>query len=83
MRLDIGRYPTTEEGLQLLVTPPTDPAVKAKWHGPYLEQGVPLDPWSKPYLYSTEGKDTSPIALYSYGETGKPGGQIIGLPPRQ
>jgi general secretion pathway protein G len=83
MRLDIGRYPSTEEGLQLLVTAPTDPAIKAKWHGPYLEQSVPVDPWDKPYLYSTDGKDTNPIALYSYGSTGKPGGEIIGLPPRQ
>jgi general secretion pathway protein G len=82
MRLDIGRYPTTEEGLQLLVNAPTDPDIKPRWHGPYIEEALPLDPWGKPYLYNTEGKDLNPFALYSYGPDGKPGGDIIGFPPR-
>ena len=82
MRLDIGRYPTADEGLQLLINPPTDPDIKARWHGPYLEDQVPNDPWTKPYLYSPEGKDLNAIALYSYGPDGKPGGDIIGMPPR-
>jgi general secretion pathway protein G len=82
MRLDIGRYPTADEGLQLLVNPPTDPDIKSRWHGPYLEESVPLDPWTKPYMYSPDGKDLNAIALYSYGESGKPGGEIVGLPPR-
>jgi general secretion pathway protein G len=82
MRLDIGRYPTDEEGLQLLVNPPADPDIKALWHGPYLETDLPTDPWHKPYLYSHEGKEPNPLALYSYGADGKPGGKIIGLPPR-
>ncbi|MGB8842585.1 MAG: type II secretion system major pseudopilin GspG [Aliidongia sp.] len=82
MRLDIGRYPTTDEGLQLLVTAPNDPDIKARWHGPYLDTPVPLDPWNHPYLYSPEGKDLNPIALYSYGPDGKPGGDTVGMPPR-
>jgi len=82
MRLDIGRYPTTDEGLQLLITPPTDPDIKSRWHGPYLDAAVPLDPWNKPYMYSPEGKDLNPLALYSYGPDGKPGGDVIGFPPR-
>jgi general secretion pathway protein G len=82
MRLDIGRYPTGDEGLQMLMNPPTDPDVKTRWHGPYLEEAVPLDPWNKPYQYSPEGKDQNAIALYSYGPDGKPGGDIIGFPPR-
>src|ERR1700682_1530453 len=42
-RLDIGRYPTTEQGLTALVT---RPASEPKWSGPYLKKEVPLDPWS-------------------------------------
>src|SRR5713101_7396024 len=45
MRLDIGRYPTAEEGLSLLTRAPTDARLRASWHGPYLENEVPLDPW--------------------------------------
>src|ERR1700739_4303925 len=44
MRLDIGLYPDQEEGLGLLVKAPADPQLRARWHGPYLEGGVPLDP---------------------------------------
>jgi|HubBroStandDraft_1064217.scaffolds.fasta_scaffold00076_23 general secretion pathway protein G len=82
MRLDFGRYPTADEGLQLLVSPPADPDAKSRWHGPYLEDAMPLDPWGKPYLYSPEGKEPHPIALYSFGASGKPGGEVIGFPPR-
>ena len=82
MRLDIGRYPTAEEGLQLLVAAPADPQLRLLWHGPYLENQVPLDPWNKPYLYRPEGRDLNPIALYSLGQDGKPGDDPIGLPPR-
>jgi general secretion pathway protein G len=83
MRLDIGRYPSADEGLQILVNPPADPDVKARWHGPYLDTPtVPLDPWDKPYLYSPEGKDLNPFALYSYGPDGKPGGTVLGFPPK-
>src|SRR5512137_2614370 len=41
-RLDVGRYPTTEEGLQALVAQPSG---EARWAGPYLKKGVPADPW--------------------------------------
>lgn len=82
MRLDIGRYPTAAEGLALLVTPPQDAETRATWHGPYLDVPIPNDPWGRPYLYSPDGKDGAPIALYSYGASGKPGGNIIGFPPR-
>jgi general secretion pathway protein G len=49
-RLDIGSYPMTEQGLQALIT---RPAGATAWNGPYLkaEQGPPLDPWNRPYLY--------------------------------
>src|SRR5471030_1258716 len=51
-RLDVGRYPTTDEGLAaLLVAPAT---AGAKWNGPYLKKGVPPDPWGHPYQYRSE-----------------------------
>src|SRR2546421_11128900 len=49
-RLDMGRYPSTELGLNALVTrPPSEP----KWSGPYLSKAVPLDPWGHPYQYKS------------------------------
>jgi general secretion pathway protein G len=81
MRLDIGRYPSAEEGLNLLVRVPTDPLLQAHWHGPYLEGDVPVDPWGNPFQYGPNGHDLNPITLYSYGPTGKPGGDPVGMAP--
>ena len=81
MRLDIGRYPTAEEGLSLLTRTPTDARLRANWHGPYLENEVPLDPWGNPYQYNPAGRDLNAVTLYSYGPTGKPGGNAVGLLP--
>ena len=47
---DVGRYPTAGEGLGVLVTPP---ASAANWNGPYLKRRTLLDPWGRPYLYTT------------------------------
>lgn len=75
MQLDIGRFPTTQEGLKLLVTPPsTPPNLAAQWQGPYLSADVPLDPWSNPYHYAAPGPGRRPYALWSDGADGKPGG---------
>jgi general secretion pathway protein G len=81
MRLDIGRYPTADEGLALLVQAPVDPKLRLRWHGPYLEGEVPLDPWSNPYQYNPRGRDLNAITLYSYGPTGRPGGEMVGFLP--
>jgi general secretion pathway protein G len=75
LRLDIGRYPTAQEGLALLNKPPADPALASRWRGPYLEESVPLDPWSKAYQYSLPGRDGQPFALYSLGADGQAGGE--------
>jgi general secretion pathway protein G len=72
LRLDIGRYPTTEEGLALLSTPPTDPDLRARWRGPYLDGTLPRDAWGHPFNYSYSGTGNPPFALYSYGAEGKP-----------
>ncbi len=71
-RLDVGRYPTTEEGLKALVEKPTD---APGWDGPYLKKNkVPLDPWGHPYHYKCPG-DHGDYDLYSLGRDGEPGGQ--------
>lgn len=69
-RLDVGRFPTTEQGLNALVA---RPAGEQKWEGPYLAKGVPLDPWGKPYLYKNPGQHGD-YDLYSLGKDGVPGG---------
>jgi general secretion pathway protein G len=81
MRLDIGRYPTAEEGLTMLVQAPTDAQLRSRWHGPYLEGEVPLDPWGNPYQYSPLGRELNALTLYSYGPTGRPGGDAVGFLP--
>lgn len=69
-RLEIGSYPTEEQGLAALIAQPSG---VAKWQGPYLQKAVPMDPWGNPYIYklSPSGKD---IDLMSLGSDGKPGG---------
>lgn len=69
-RLDVGSYPTTQEGLKSLMT---NPGVE-KWEGPYLKKNLPLDPWGKEYLYQSPGTHGE-YDLYSYGRDGKPGGE--------
>jgi general secretion pathway protein G len=69
-RLDIGRYPSAELGLKALIE---RPAAEAKWNGPYLRKGIPLDPWGKPYLYRIPGEKTE-FDIVSYGKDGQPGG---------
>jgi general secretion pathway protein G len=75
MRLDIGRYPTKEEGLAMLVTAPQDERVAAKWRGPYLSEALPADPWGNPYQY--EPLSPNSVALFSLGADGEPGGEDI------
>ncbi|WKL15229.1 type II secretion system major pseudopilin GspG [Comamonas testosteroni] len=73
-RVDVGQYPTTQEGLEALMRPPAESAAAAKWRGPYLEKAVPLDPWSKPYIYRSPGDQNQDFELLSYGKDGRPGG---------
>lgn len=70
-RLDTGRYPTTEEGLQALVAAP--PNAAGKWNGPYLKKGVPLDPWGNQYAYRSPGAKGD-FEISSLGKDGQPGG---------
>lgn len=58
-RLEKRRYPSSEEGLEAI--------------RPYLKKAVPNDPWDRPYVYRTPGKNAE-FELFSYGRDGKPGG---------
>jgi general secretion pathway protein G len=69
-RLDVDRFPTTEEGLAALQKAPAD---APGWLGPYLKKAVPNDPWGRPFVYQSPG-DHGDIDLYTYGKDGKPGG---------
>jgi general secretion pathway protein G len=68
-RLDVGRYPTTQEGLNVLMVN----AGIEKWEGPYLKKALPNDPWGKPYHYQCPGSHGD-YDLFSYGLDGAPGG---------
>jgi general secretion pathway protein G len=69
-RLDVGRYPSGEEGLAALITNPSN---LPKWDGPYLTKQLPLDPWGNPYIYKVPGEHGD-YDLMSYGKDGQPGG---------
>lgn len=70
-RLDVGHYPTTEQGLNALLVRPEG---EVKWNGPYLQKAVPPDPWGKAYQYKAPG-DKREYEVVSYGKDGRPGGE--------
>ncbi len=70
-RLDVGRYPSTDEGLAALLNAP--PSAGSKWNGPYLKKGVPPDPWGHPYQYRSPGSKGE-YEIVSLGRDGQPGG---------
>jgi general secretion pathway protein G len=72
-KLDVGIYPTTDEGLQALIARPPG---QQRWNGPYLKgERVPEDPWGRPFQYhSPSQRPGHEYDLYSLGPTGQPGG---------
>ena len=70
-RLDVGRYPTTQEGLEVLWLKESD--IK-DWNGPYLPKKIKGDSWDNPYNYKYPGSDKNDYDLFSYGADGKEGG---------
>ena len=70
-RLDVGRYPSAEEGLQVLRV---SPGPIKNWDGPYLRKDVPLDPWGQPYVYRFPGQHGD-FDLISLGLDGQEGGE--------
>ena len=71
-RLDVGRYPNTEEGLNALMRKPD---AAQRWQGPYLDDELPMDPWFSPYIYRFGVDNLQGFALYSYGADNQEGGE--------
>jgi len=69
-RLDIGHYPSQQEGLEALVVNPGED----KWDGPYLKKGVPMDPWDNEYYYQNPGEHGE-VDIYSLGADNREGGE--------
>jgi general secretion pathway protein G len=72
--MDNSRYPSTDLGLDALVTRPNDPTVR-NWRGPYLDK-LPKDPWNNNYRYLYPGRNGE-IDVFTYGADGQPGGEGI------
>jgi general secretion pathway protein G len=72
MQLDIGRYPTEQEGLVLLMQASGDGA--PNWSGPYLGSALPKDPWGHDYVYRAPAADHAPPQVCTLGADGKEGG---------
>lgn len=70
-RIDTGHYPSTEQGLKALVERPQS---EPKWSGPYLAKALPLDPWSRAYIYRVPGEQNHDYELMSLGKDGQRGG---------
>ena len=72
-KLELGRYPSTQEGLQALITAP---AGVNNWNGPYWKKNsVPKDPWGNEYKYMSPASNGSPYEIISLGADGKEGGE--------
>jgi general secretion pathway protein G len=69
-RLDVGKYPTTDEGLAALRTNPGHDT----WDGPYLPKAIPKDPWGQDYIYQCPGEHGD-YDLYSLGADKQEGGE--------
>ncbi len=70
-KLDVGGYPTTADGLQMLVE---NVSQEEKWDGPYLKPAVPKDPWGNDYVYACPGEHGD-YDLSSYGADGQQDGE--------
>ena len=70
-RIDTGHYPSTQQGLNALVSKPQD---EPKWSGPYLAKALPPDPWGRAYIYRVPGEQSHDFELMSFGKDGQRGG---------
>lgn len=70
-RMDTGRYPSTAQGLRVLVEPPAD---EPRWRGPYLQGQLPSDPWGMPYQYRSPANNGREYELLSWGKDRAAGG---------
>jgi general secretion pathway protein G len=72
-RLDVGSFPTTDQGLQALRT---QPGGVENWDGPYLPKDIPPDPWGHPYVYRCPSEHGD-YEIISYGADGREGGDGV------
>jgi general secretion pathway protein G len=70
--LDVGRFPKSKEGLEVLRKPPAYGS--RGWNGPYMRRDIPSDPWGYAYIYRTPGEN-GPYDIVSFGADGKAGGE--------
>lgn len=68
--LDNGFFPSTSQGLEALLAPPSTSPVPNNWNGPYIEK-KPIDPWGRPYKYVAPGKHRVDYDLFSQGKDDK------------
>ena len=73
-RLDNGRYPSTEQGIEALVNQPTGYPAPRRWNPDGYLKKVPVDPWGEPYKFVSEGRA---MDVYSYGADQKEGGEGV------
>ena len=73
-KLEVGTFPTTEQGLQALRVKPEG---VTQWAGPYLQKEIPKDPWQHDYVYRFPGEHGDEPDIISYGADGQPGGDGI------
>jgi general secretion pathway protein G len=69
-RIDIGKFPSTEQGLLVLTV---KPSAEPRWSGPYMQKSVPADPWGRPYIY-TKLSGPNDFEVKTLGKDGREGG---------
>lgn len=75
-RLDNDVFPTSAQGLDALRAAPTAGEPPRNWRGPYLRKAIPHDPWGRPYVYVSPGKENpTSYDVYSLGRDGVIGGE--------
>jgi len=72
-RLDNFVYPTSQQGLEALMTKPSSPPIPTNWGGPYLKR-LPADPWGNEYIYANPGQHST-VDIFSYGSDQLQGGE--------
>lgn len=73
MKLDLGRFPTSAEGLGLLLNAPAEG--RENWFGPYLNEALPLDPWGHAYVYVEPSQPGARPRIGTFGADGREGGE--------
>ena len=74
-RLDTFNYPSTQQGLEALVTPPTGTPLAKNWNPQGYLKSLPVDPWGTPYQYLNPGTHSAGYDLFSFGADGVQGGE--------